>query len=161
MQVARSMWTHLFTQRLRPQVSAIGIPYRNAGFRWWRNSIFACVRPVVAKDNDSVRGAFPCFLYVVPKVIVLIPNEIQDDEYGSRRASMQESRQEPHACPGWRRKERYGNVDGGGRQRQGSKEPTNRSRQPGKNAQPPTSKAKWGPRHVCSHIAGRTQSHLG
>lgn len=65
------------------------------------------------------------------------------------------------AYPGTCRKERCGSVESDGRQRQGSKEPTNRSRQQQTNAHPAVSKAVRDPRHVCSHIAARTQSHLG
>lgn len=65
------------------------------------------------------------------------------------------------AYPGTCRKGRCGNVESDGRQQQGSKEPTNRLRQQQTNAQPAGSKAVRGPRHICSHIASRTQSHLG
>jgi hypothetical protein len=71
MQIKKLEWTHFFTQRLCPDIATTGVSSDRLSFRWWRNSIFACVRPVVAEDDDPMCLTVPCLVYAMPEVIML------------------------------------------------------------------------------------------
>lgn len=98
MQIMVLIRTHFFTQRLCPDIATIGVSSDRLSLRWRRNSIFACVRPVIAEDDDSMCLTIPCFVYVAPEVIMLKPHKVQNDKCGGGSSSTQESRQEPHGC---------------------------------------------------------------
>jgi hypothetical protein len=71
--------TDLLAQRLRPDSTTVFVSDRGLRFRRWRNSIFACIRPVVAEDDNPVRRTLPCFVESVLQAILLQPEEVEDN----------------------------------------------------------------------------------
>jgi hypothetical protein len=82
--------THLLAQRLGPHCPTALVSFSPR------------VGPVVAKDDDTMRRAVPCFVQPVLQPVVLRPEAVQDDQYRCRGTRVQQPREEPH-CGGMQR----------------------------------------------------------